>query len=105
MGRGALAKVIDEPSSTKVWQQGGRGEARVGARLEQLLDGSGVRLLHDRRVPRHGQANIDHIAVGPAGVTAIDSKTHAGKIRKDWYGGLFVNDARSCGSTIVTRPS
>jgi hypothetical protein len=36
-----------------------------------------VRLLHDRRVPRHGHANIDHIAVGPGGVTVIDTKCAA----------------------------
>ena len=59
------------------------------ARLEKLLGGTGVRLLHDRRVPGHGQANIDHIAVGPGGVTVIDAKTRRGKIRRDWEGGLF----------------
>lgn len=84
-----LFKVTGEPSSTRVWQQGGPGEVRVGARLEKLLDGTGVRLLHDRRVPGHGQANIDHIAVGPGGITVIDAKTHRGKIRRDWEGGLF----------------
>jgi len=87
---GFLAQVIEEPSSTRAWKQGGNGEVRVGARLEKLLDGAGVRLLHDRRVPRHGRANIDHLAVGPGGVTVIDTKTHHGKIRRDWSGGLFV---------------
>ena len=34
-GVGALlAKLTDEPSSTRVWQQGGNGEVRVGDRLE-----------------------------------------------------------------------
>lgn len=84
-----VVRVTDEPPSTRVWQQGGNGEVRVGARLEKLLDGTGVRLLHDRRVPGHGQANIDHIAVGPGGITVIDAKTHHGKIRRDWEGGLF----------------
>jgi hypothetical protein len=84
-----LVKLTDEPSSTRVWQQGGNGEVRVGARLEKLVDGTGVRLLHDRRVPCHGQANLDHLAVGPGGITVIDAKTHCGKIRRDWEGGLF----------------
>lgn len=89
-GLGAfLATVIDEPASTRVWQQGAAGELRVAQRLEKHLDGTGVRLLHDRRVPGHAQANIDHIAVGPGGVTVIDSKTHSGKIRRDGRG-LFV---------------
>lgn len=88
---GLLAKAIDEPASSRAWLQGGRGEVRTGARLEKLLDGTGVRLLHDRCVPGRGNANIDHIAVGPGGVTVIDTKTHRGKVRCDWYGGLFVD--------------
>ncbi|HEX3688202.1 MAG TPA: nuclease-related domain-containing protein [Solirubrobacteraceae bacterium] len=74
-GLGAfLVKLTDEPPSTHVWKQGSNGEIRVGARLEKLLEGSGIRLLHDRRVPGHGQANIDHVAVGPGGITVIDAK-------------------------------
>jgi hypothetical protein len=84
-----LGRVTDEPSSTRAWQQGANGEVRVGARLEKLLDGTGVRLLHDRRVPGQGQANIDHIAVGPADITVIDAKTHRGRIRRDRDGGVL----------------
>lgn len=85
-----LAKVVDEPQSIRAWQQGSSGEVRAARHLEKRLDGRGVRLLHDRRVPAHGRANIDHIAVGPGGVTVIDTKTHRGKIKRDWSGGLFV---------------
>lgn len=84
-----LSRMIKEPQSTWVWWQGARGEARTGQRLVKLLNGHGVRLLHDRRVLGHGEANIDHIAVGPAGVLVIDTKTHKGKVRTDWVGGLF----------------
>ena len=84
-----LVKLSDEPSSTRAWQQGGNGDVRVGARLKKLLEGTGVRLLHDRRAPGHGQANIDHIAVGPGGITVIDAKTHHGRIRRGWEGGLL----------------
>ena len=84
-----LAKVIDQPASTRVWQQGAAGELRVAQRLEKHLDGTRVRLLHDRRVPGSARANIDHIAVGPGGVTVIDAKTHSGKVTRDWHGGLF----------------
>ena len=87
---GFLSRVLTEPSSTRAWQQGGNGEVHVGQRLEKLLDGTGVLLLHDRRLPGHGEANIDHIAVGPGGITVIDTKTHRGKVRRDWHGGLFV---------------
>lgn len=85
-----LARAIDAPSSTKVWKQGGEGEVRTAARLEKHLAGTGVRLLHDRRIPGHGNANIDHLAIGPGGVTVIDSKTHRGKIQVNRVGGLFV---------------
>lgn len=89
-GLGALlARVIDEPTSTKVWRQGANGEIRSAARLAKHLDGTAVRLLHDRRIPGHGQANIDHLAIGPGGVTVIDTKTHHGEIRVDRIGGLF----------------
>ena len=84
-----LARVIDEPQTTKAWRQGGNGEVRAGARLAKHLEGHDVKLLHDRRIPGHGNANIDHIATGPGGVTVIDDKTHRGKIRVDRVGGLF----------------
>jgi hypothetical protein len=84
-----LARVSNEPRTTTSWQQGGKGEARTGARLGKLLEGSGVKLLHDRRVSGRGKANIDHIAIGPGGVTVIDTKTHRGKIRVQRVGGLF----------------
>lgn len=84
-----LSRVIDEPASTRVWKQGGKGEVRAGARLEKHLEGTGVRLLHDRRIPGHGHANIDHLAIGPGGVTVIDTKTHHGKVKLDRVGGLF----------------
>ncbi|HUZ69625.1 MAG TPA: nuclease-related domain-containing protein [Candidatus Saccharimonadales bacterium] len=84
-----LARVIDEPETTKAWQQGGAGEVRAGARLAKHLEGYAVNLLHDRRIPGHGNANIDHLAIGPGGVTVIDTKTHRGKIRVDRMGGLF----------------
>jgi hypothetical protein len=84
-----LARVIDEPSSTKVWRQGGEGEVRTAARLEKHLAGTGVRLLHDRQIPGRGNANIDHLTIGPGGVTVIDSKTHRGKVQVDRIGGLF----------------
>ena len=40
-------------------------------------------------------ANIDHLAVGPGGVTVIDTKTDHGKLQVDRVGGLF-GPRRSC---------
>jgi hypothetical protein len=86
-----LAHVIDEPQSTTSWERGARGERRTAARLAKHLAGHDVMLLHDRRIPGHGQANIDHLTVGPGGVTVIDTKTHKGEIRVERVGGLFTD--------------
>jgi hypothetical protein len=48
-----------------------------------------VKLLHDRRMPRHGTANIDHLAIGAGGITVIDTKNYSGKLRLDRIGGMF----------------
>lgn len=74
---GLILAVTDDPQSTTAWAQGARGEELLGARLDGLAD-EGVRALHDRRIPGT-RANIDHIAVGPAGVHVIDAKRYAGK--------------------------
>jgi hypothetical protein len=84
-----LSRVQQEPASTRVWKQGSSGEVRAGERLTKHLREHGVRLLHDRRVPGHGQANIDHVAIGPAGVLVIDTKSHKKKVRTERVGGLF----------------
>jgi hypothetical protein len=54
-----------------------------------LLDGTGVHLLHDRRLASHPKANIDHLAVGPGGVTVIDAKAVRGDVRVQTVGGPF----------------
>ena len=79
----ALARVIDEPQSTTSWRQGARGEQRTAARLANHLEGNPpVKLLHDRRIPGRGRADIDHLTVGPGGVTAIDSARPAGTLAR-----------------------
>jgi hypothetical protein len=85
----ALARLINEPQGTQAWRKGAKGEAFTGQRLEKHLAGTGVNLLHDRRIPGHGNANIDHIAVGPGGITVIDTKNYRGKVKVERIGGLF----------------
>ena len=84
---GFLLAVSDEPQSTTAWATGARGEELLGKRLDGLA-GDGVRLLHDRRIPRT-KANIDHIAVSPAGVFVIDAKRYKGRPQLRVEGGLF----------------
>jgi hypothetical protein len=64
------------------WRAGAIGEGIVG----RLLADAGVRAVHDRRIPG-SDANIDHLAVTPAGVLVVDAKNHAGRPRVDSYGG------------------
>jgi len=92
---GGLAGPVDyllkEQASERAWRRGAEEEERAGRLLEKLLEGSGVRLLHDRDVPG-GHASLDHIAVGPTGVTLIDTKCWRGKVRvrrgRLWVAGL-----------------
>lgn len=81
---GRLGKLVwlleDEKQSTAAWSKGAKGERKVGEYLEKKLDGKGCELLHDRAIPG-SRANIDHIAIGPGGVTVIDAKNIKGKVR------------------------
>jgi hypothetical protein len=52
------------------WTQGAKGERQVGAVLESLSD-RGFRCLHDLDI---GRGYVDHVAVGPTGVFAIETK-------------------------------
>jgi len=61
------------------WARKAEAEERA-RRLEALLAGSGVRLLNDRRVPG-ARATIDHLAIGPRGVTVIDAVREQGRAR------------------------
>jgi hypothetical protein len=84
---GFLLAISEEPQSTTAWATGARGEALLGSGLDGLA-GRGVRVLHDRRIPRT-KANIDHIAVSAAGVFVIDAKRYKGRPHARVEGGLF----------------
>jgi len=76
-----LAALAGEPRNVDAWRQGAEGEAATARALEQRLHRSDVVLMHDRRVPGRGRANIDHIAIGPGGVTVIDTKSSRGRVQ------------------------
>lgn len=89
---GRLADVAlilgSEPADEKAWAKGAAGEVELARKLERWTADAGVVLLHDRRVPG-SRANIDHIAVGPAGVFVIDAKRYTGRIAVERPGGLL----------------
>jgi Nuclease-related domain len=72
-----------------VWRQGAKGEERAATLLAKRLRNDNVRLLHDRRVQGHGRTNLDHLTIGPGGLTVIHTKTNHGKVSVERVGGLF----------------
>lgn len=84
---GLILALTDDPQSTKAWSTGARGEERLAQRLDGLTE-HGVRLLHDRRIPKT-RANIDHIAVAPTGVYVIDAKRYQGRPHLRVEGGIL----------------
>lgn len=70
----------DEKQTTSAWAKGAKGEHKIGEFLEKKLADRDCELLHDRSIPG-SRANIDHIVIGPAGVTVIDAKFIDGKVR------------------------
>lgn len=68
-------------SETRSWSDGLVGERVTGRRLNRLRS-RGWFTLH--AVQWASGADIDHLAIGPAGVFSINSKRHRGK--SVWYG-------------------
>jgi hypothetical protein len=74
---------------TRAWRDGARGECATARRLRRL-ERHGYVVLHDLQVPG-SHANLDHLAIGPAGVFIIDSKRYSGRLSLGpdgmlWYG-------------------
>jgi hypothetical protein len=73
------------------FKKGAEGEAYLGGRLnEEAQRRGGVGVLHDL-VLLGQKANIDHLVVGPAGVTIIDAKAWSGRV---WVGRDVVGHGR-----------
>jgi hypothetical protein len=62
----------------RAWAAGAEGELIVGDHLASLPDWV---VLHDRRAPSGG--NIDHVAIGPAGLWVIETKHGRGRVDVD----------------------
>ena len=73
-----LSALIEMPQTTDAWRVGAEGERRTARDLDGLAD-AGFVVLHDRKVAGYG-GNLDHIAIGPSGVWAIETKSLAGKV-------------------------
>jgi hypothetical protein len=89
---GLILALTEEPQTTTNWARGAEGERRLGAGLDRLAH-AGVVVLHDRLRPG-ATANIDHLAVTPAGVWVIDAKRYEGQVTRRDVGGWFSTDVR-----------
>ena len=80
--------LFGDPQHIRAWQSGERGEIAVAKVLDSLTADS-IPALHDRRIPQR-RSNIDHIAIGPAGVYVIDAKRYVRqRVEVRRFGGLF----------------
>jgi hypothetical protein len=85
---GIVLAISDEPQHQRAWARGAECELKLARNLGRWTAEHGVVLLDDRRMPR-GRGNIDHLAVGPSGVTVIDAKRYRGRIAVEHRGGLL----------------
>jgi hypothetical protein len=79
--------------------RGATGEEHVGRLLDGLSQRSGEqwRVIHDVRL---GHGNIDHVAIGPAGLFAIETKSHPGPIELARIHGATFRQAHAHGETL-----
>lgn len=78
-GIGVVSRYADKrvEKAERTWGEGARAEVVVGDKLEHLRE-RGFELFHDLRV--QGIGNIDHVAIGPQGIFAIETKSHRGLV-------------------------
>ena len=78
-GDGLASRYADKrvEKAKKTWGVGARAEVAVGDELESLKE-HGFVLIHDLRI--QGIGNIDHVAIGPQGIFAIETKSHRGVV-------------------------
>lgn len=76
--RTALGRVMRVHTPARAWRLGAAGEVRVGAQLDTLAQcDPRWHVVHSVPVGSRG-SDIDHVAIGPAGVFTINTKHHPG---------------------------
>jgi hypothetical protein len=73
--RNLVARLVGASTEDRSWRLGAEGEVEVARRLARLDDA--WRVLHCVPVGERG-SDIDHVAIGPAGVFTINAKHHPG---------------------------
>jgi hypothetical protein len=80
------------------WRRGAEGEEVVGRILEQM-SASGWHVIHD---VTFGRGNIDHVAIGPGGVFAVETKSHGGRLSVDRLDPKMLSQAYAEKKTLET---
>lgn len=73
-----LYAVMDRPQFIEAWRIGAKGERKTSDRLAELHP-HGFIVLNDRLSPGYG-GNIDHLAIGPTGIWAVETKSLKGSV-------------------------
>jgi hypothetical protein len=92
-----VVELLAPPRRAWSWAVGAGGEVLTALALEQLKT-EGFVILHDRRIPG-SSANIDHIVIGPPGVSIVETKSFRGKL-KVRGGDVYVGGYRRTASTV-----
>lgn len=71
------AKAANYRRMAEACAKGNAGEVQIAALLD-TLDGAGWRVLNDRYKSKTSTANLDHVVIGPGGVSVIDTKNWSG---------------------------
>jgi hypothetical protein len=74
--------------------RGATGEEQVGGILDGLSRrrDAGWQVIHDANL---GHGNVDHIAIGPAGVFTVETKSHPGPVRVGRIHGAILAQAQA----------
>jgi hypothetical protein len=81
------------------WLRGAEGEEAVGGILDRLT-ADGWHVIHD---VTFGRGNIDHVVVGPGGVFAVETKSHAGRISLERLDPKMLSQAYAEKKTLEER--
>jgi Nuclease-related domain len=92
----AVRKTVDRDIGR--WRRGAEGEEVVGRILEEM-SAKGWYVIHD---VTFGRGNIDHIAIGPGGVFAVETKSHGGRLSIDRLDPKMLSQAYAEKKTLET---
>ncbi|GAA0595627.1 nuclease-related domain-containing protein [Actinomadura livida] len=79
--------------ASSVWRRGLRGEQRMNRVLRYTLERRGHRVLYERTVPGHGQA--DQLVFGPGGVWLVHNEAWQPDAEISQHGGRLFIDGRT----------